>query len=471
MKIKIISEKKFEPVSVKNPDQNPDFFNIQQPQTNTAKPRNQRLQIFMHRKVHELIWQHAHTDNSNEVGGALLGYYAQHNEQQFLLITDVLNQPIQYFSSQLMIKFTTAFYTDLENFLQQVNAIYPHIIRLGLYHTHPNYGIFMSKTDITDFKRTHRELHHIVLIVDPVKREDGVFYWETPPAQTASPTEQEISAAAGYFIYDTHNPAYAPHSAICDNQSLLHCNPLLYELNSQHNNTGQEHLVMPPFINPARKEHIHISNEKVTLPPHNLLPQTEFTSRLVKEPVTMTCPLYNIRYACSSVPLKQYIAALSGNLQHTYPYHIFFPQAVKEQLAGLGSSTSNFAAALHGILGYDTLKQMYFLYISKITALPATITEIQPEMPELLAKTLPDFMQNHPDVIGWLVITNNAHTLPYQFFDAHKALFRQSHNLGILLKAGGNNHPDFENATLIAYDHEARKPYNLYRHFFLYRQT
>ncbi|OWY25472.1 hypothetical protein C7N43_19960 [Sphingobacteriales bacterium UPWRP_1] len=469
MKIRIISEKKFEPVSIKYPVQNPDFFDIQQPPTNTAKPRSQRLQIFMHKKVHELIWQHAGTDNSNEVGGALLGYYAQHNEQQFLLITDVLNQPTQYFASQLMIKFTTTFYTDLENFLQQVNAIYPQVIRLGLYHTHPNYGIFMSKTDIADFKRTHRELHHIVLIADPIQLEDGVFYWETPPAQSGA--EQEISAAAGYFIYDTHNPAFAPHTAVCDNKPLLTCNPLLFEPNSQNKQTGQESSGIPPALNPVGQEKTVIAYQNITsLPHHNPLSMAGFNSRPVKEPTTMTCPLYNIRYACSSVPLKQYVAALSGNMQHSYPYHIFFPQEVKQQLAGWVSKTGIYVAALHGVLGYDTLKQMYFLYISGVTGLPEATTNSTHDMPSLLAGALPGIILNYPDVVGWLVVNNKSNVLPYQYFDVHKLLFTQNHCLGIVLKTGSNNLPDFENATLVAYDAEAQKPYNFYRHFFLYRQ-
>ena len=50
---------------------------------------------------------------------------------------------------------------------------------LGWYHTHPDFGIFLSDTDL---EKTHRVLFsepfQIALVYDPVRARAGYFFWE-----------------------------------------------------------------------------------------------------------------------------------------------------------------------------------------------------------------------------------------------------------------------------------------------------
>ncbi len=52
---------------------------------------------------------------------------------------------------------------------------------VGWYHTHPDFGIFLSETDL---ERTHRilfaEPFQVALVYDPVRGRAGYFYWEAP---------------------------------------------------------------------------------------------------------------------------------------------------------------------------------------------------------------------------------------------------------------------------------------------------
>jgi proteasome lid subunit RPN8/RPN11 len=58
---------------------------------------------------------------------------------------------------------------------------------LGWYHTHPDFGVFLSDTDL---EKTHRVLFaepfQIGLVYDPVRSRAGYFFWEGPQRIDAS---------------------------------------------------------------------------------------------------------------------------------------------------------------------------------------------------------------------------------------------------------------------------------------------
>jgi hypothetical protein len=56
-----------------------------------------------------------------------------------------------------------------------------HKALVGWYHSHPDFGVFLSETDL---EKTHRVLFaepfQVALVYDPMRGRAGYFFWEGP---------------------------------------------------------------------------------------------------------------------------------------------------------------------------------------------------------------------------------------------------------------------------------------------------
>lgn len=48
---------------------------------------------------------------------------------------------------------------------------------VGWYHTHPGFGVFLSSYDLFVHEHFFTEPWHIALVIDPIRRDEGVFAW------------------------------------------------------------------------------------------------------------------------------------------------------------------------------------------------------------------------------------------------------------------------------------------------------
>jgi len=218
IKIKITKHFEVHPVNIRTPLKNSDFIELSQPKTNTSGLLDGFLKVFINHSVYDSIWLHAQSDQ-NEVGGALIGYYCQNGDVRFLIITDVLNMPPEYFNSPVSLKFTLDFIDDLEDYMLQINKNYPDLLRLGFYHTHPGYTVFLSGTDIRTFKGIFKEDWQIAMVVDPINQDEGIFFSQG----------NEISAKSGYIVYKSNNPAFQTHRATTQNIILIKNNKHIFQ--------------------------------------------------------------------------------------------------------------------------------------------------------------------------------------------------------------------------------------------------
>lgn len=463
MKIRIIKEQKNEPVSVQNPFSNSDFTDIHSPPTNKIIPSlvPQRLQVFMNRQVHEMIWQHISSDTSLELGGALLGYYAEWKQQKFLIITDVFIQPVEYFASPVMIKFTNRFYDELENSLAQIKQNFPSVVRLGLFHSHPNYGVYMSKTDALDFKRTITLSYQIAMIFDPVRQEDGLYFW----SKENSTDENDISATSHYYLFHSSNPSYCPHKTESNEVYFASANPLVQFTGTLPDTSGLgktlHHRELQPvnsFLSEEKKDSFEIQKPVIK----NELNYTQ-------DCVVMKCPLYDLTCNNESVQLLRYFKSLKNTNRHEFPYMIFLSKNIKHEISAYLKNDLPVAGVLNGKLGYDSEKETYFVFINE------AILDIMPTQPydsetmiDQLEKKLKVLASNTKTFIGWVFVSNGRAELPYLFYDLHKKLFSKSYHIGLLLTQTKEAGPDFNQLTIIAYDFLKQEPYNHYPHFFLF---
>ncbi len=470
MKIRIIKEQKIEPVSIQIPFSNPEFNNIQIPATNKVRltPTPLRFQVFMHRQVYDKIWQHILKDTTLELGGALLGYYAVWHQQKYLMITDVLNQPIEYFASPIMIKFTNQFYTDVADSLEQINVEYASVIRLGLYHSHPNYGVYMSKTDAVDFKRTAALNHQIAMIFDPIRKEDGLYFWLNEHASG----ENDISPTASYHLYDTTNPAYTPHLIESNNYEFAAANSSVLFKGSMPEKLETSDKVPDNLNIPPPSVHIKgtVSNKTDNNPIEPQLPIIKNQNASSQNSVPMKCPLYDLNYYNEAILLKRYFKSLKITQRHQFPYMIFLPQSIKPQFMERLQNSNNVVALLYGVLGYDSEKESYFVFIShfETESLPPT-EQTREQILTHLEKKISNTTSKQGAIVGWIVAGNMPFEMPYLFYDLHKKHCPQNHQLGILLTQETGEEPNFNNAILVAYDHLQNEPYNYYQNLFLYR--
>jgi proteasome lid subunit RPN8/RPN11 len=186
LKIKIKSQEKVEPVDMAPPYDNIMFSAGVEKSVKSGgeiTDGRQRLPVYVSQEVCNAIWKHARDLNMKyEMGGALIGFYCRDGkgskDERFLVVTDVLNMPSEFFKSPALLRFTNEFMNQLDDYMEHLNKQDKRLRRLGFYHTHPGYGVFLSGTDIRTFEGIFKDDWQIAMVVDPVNEDEGVFYWQ-----------------------------------------------------------------------------------------------------------------------------------------------------------------------------------------------------------------------------------------------------------------------------------------------------
>lgn len=111
-----------------------------------------------------------------EVGGFLLGNYCRdpRYDRTFVEITDYL-QATQINSQYRSLTFTHDSWSDLH---QQMSKRFPDHQIVGWHHTHPGFGIFLSRQDQFIHRNFFSQPWHVALVVDPRRGELGFFQWQ-----------------------------------------------------------------------------------------------------------------------------------------------------------------------------------------------------------------------------------------------------------------------------------------------------
>ncbi len=477
MKIRIIREKKIEAQRFKMPGRNSDFTNVHQPPSNPSKSFSSTLNVFICRQVWESIHRHAEIDMSIEMGGALLGLYGEDNGQPFILVTDVLHQPPQYSADPTMVRFTRQFYDDVEYYMDQLKANNKDILRLGLYHTHPNYGVFMSRTDEQTLKGIFKAPYQIAMVVDPVKREDGVFMM----------SGQKVTRQQGFKIYDTPKPEYRLHQGQTLNPLIARYNAHL-QLDPHRQITPKIPVYTPPNSTPPKtikttqnidkrsKISLRQAQKHTTTPPNSPTTNTDKTKMQVKrlDFIPKICPLFNLRFECRTVTLRKYVRPVKTLVDYyEFPMMLFFEQALVQQLEKqwhhLQNKKMGVLALLLGNSCYDKSQNLYFLELTSL--------QNEDQMPRSanLYKRLQLLLKDHGLILknrllGWVFLTENVPQPLYPLYEPHKHFFKQKHQMGMIVKMQ-QDHMQMEDTQIIAYDPDYQKAFEYFQHLFLYRRV
>ncbi|MDF1664074.1 MAG: Mov34/MPN/PAD-1 family protein [Planctomycetota bacterium] len=163
--------------------------------------------------AYEAMLQHAKSSLENEVCGVMLGQLKKDSSGPYLMIEDVIQgQAAQ--SAPAKVTYTAETWTYIH---KEQESRDPKLKMVGWYHTHPRFGIFLSSYDQFIHENFFSvEPWMVAFVIDPVKDEEGFFYWSRGKITRAlrhwigdQPRISDGSEFDGRDIQDDHN-AQAP---------------------------------------------------------------------------------------------------------------------------------------------------------------------------------------------------------------------------------------------------------------------
>ena len=131
-----------------------------------------RYGILMQTSAYNALIQHCTSDVKREVGGIFLGYIYLYDRREYIGIEHYIKADLA--SEQPMsLTFTNETWNKIDD---QHQMIAPNAFRVGWAHTHPGFGIFLSRPlDEYIQEVWFRELWQIAMVIDPINKEAGFF--------------------------------------------------------------------------------------------------------------------------------------------------------------------------------------------------------------------------------------------------------------------------------------------------------
>jgi proteasome lid subunit RPN8/RPN11 len=131
------------------------------------------LPIFLDLKPADAIERHALRDTSVELGGILLGLECVDDQtgQPFVWITQSLEAK-HYENTQASFTYT---HDSWEEITRERDKLYPDLDIVGWYHTHPDFGIFLSSHDLFIHRNFFAQPLQLAYVVDPIRQTRGFF--------------------------------------------------------------------------------------------------------------------------------------------------------------------------------------------------------------------------------------------------------------------------------------------------------
>lgn len=150
-----------------------DFRALSQMELETQRfpPVEYEFRVFIDETAFDRICNSA--DDTREVGGILVGDVLRDENGPFLRVDDII-EALHAEESGTELTITHATWNHIH---EQMDTTFTGKRILGWYHTHPNFGIFLSERDQFIQQSFFNLPFQIALVYDPVRRTHGVFTW------------------------------------------------------------------------------------------------------------------------------------------------------------------------------------------------------------------------------------------------------------------------------------------------------
>ncbi|HKB35144.1 MAG TPA: Mov34/MPN/PAD-1 family protein, partial [Gemmataceae bacterium] len=148
----------------------------QEPLPEVAFPggRNQAFRVFFRPDAHDGIWKHAGETPSVEICGVLVGNLAKDADGPFVLVSNIIRGEAAA-NKFAEVTFTHETWAKIN---EQMDSQFKDLSIVGWYHSHPDFGVFLSDRDRFIQEHFFSGPGQVALVVDPVRRTEGVFVWE-----------------------------------------------------------------------------------------------------------------------------------------------------------------------------------------------------------------------------------------------------------------------------------------------------
>ncbi len=153
-----------------------------------GRPRR-TLRLYVHAAALEEVLHHVREEVANEVGGVLLGRLYMSRGKLVTEVTEGLRAPLTH-TGMAHVTFSHDTWA----------AIFEHVDRagesaiVGWYHSHPGFGIFLSRPDVFIHENFFDGKGHVALVLDPVGHDIGAFGWQ----------RGRVVPAKGFWIVAPH---------------------------------------------------------------------------------------------------------------------------------------------------------------------------------------------------------------------------------------------------------------------------
>ncbi len=131
------------------------------------------FRVFLDPGVHEEIQKHAGRNLSVEIGGVLVGGWEKDAGGPFVAVRNVICSELAA-SGAGELTFTHDAWAEIHRVM---DADYTDSSIVGWYHTHPDFGIFLSERDQFIHEHFFSDPGQIAYVVDPIRAQEGVFVW------------------------------------------------------------------------------------------------------------------------------------------------------------------------------------------------------------------------------------------------------------------------------------------------------
>lgn len=162
-----------------------------------AGERTPGFQVVFRRSALNAIYAHGRSSAEVEVCGVLVGDVYRDDAGPFLLI-DAIVRGDHAGSANAQVTFTAETWNHIQGVME---TEHPDRRIVGWYHTHPNFGIFLSDMDLFIHGNFFNMPWQVAFVYDPVTGDEGVFVWrdgktERAPFNVEEDVEKEIPTIA-----------------------------------------------------------------------------------------------------------------------------------------------------------------------------------------------------------------------------------------------------------------------------------
>ena len=135
--------------------------------------RNEGLRVFFVTDVHRELWRHAAIDTSVEICGVLVGSWHRDESGPFVKVTNSIRGD----GAQTRFAEVTFTHETWAKINAEMDTKFSNLSIVGWYHTHPDFGIFLSDRDRFIHEHFFSGPGQIAHVIDPIRMTEGVFIW------------------------------------------------------------------------------------------------------------------------------------------------------------------------------------------------------------------------------------------------------------------------------------------------------